>query len=88
MTTRFNGWHDYYVIDASHAISPIAPRVLLRCCRCNCLAIGLIESCSDLQYAATKDREFDTGEWWDFEELKVTGAASKCPARKKREARS
>jgi hypothetical protein len=78
MASRFSGGHDYYVTEADHALSPIAPRVLLRCCRCNSLAIGLICSDSDRGYAATKDREFDTGEWWDFEELKITGASSEC----------
>lgn len=79
MADRFSGGHDYYVTEAGHALSPIAPRVLLRCCRCNTLAIGLIVSDGDREHAATKDREFDTGEWWDFEELKITGAASECP---------
>jgi hypothetical protein len=78
MASRFSGGHDYYVTDADHALSPTAPRVLLRCCRCNTLAIGLIESESDRRYAATKDRQFDTGEWWDFEELRITGASSDC----------
>jgi hypothetical protein len=79
MDGRFSGGHDFYVAEAEHSISPIAPRVLLRCCRCNALAIGLIGSESDREYATTKDREFDTGEWWDFDELKITGAASECP---------
>lgn len=80
MASRFNGGHDYYVTEADRALCTIAPRVLLRCCRCNTLAIGLISSDRDREYAATKDRQFDTGEWWDFEGLKIIGAASECPS--------
>ena len=79
--SRDHGGHDLYVTDATHALSPPAPRVLLRCCRCGRLGVGLIETASDRRYAATKDREFDTGEWWDFESLRIIGSVAADCAR-------
>lgn len=76
MTTRTSGGHDLYVTDASHALSQVAPRVLLRCARCGRLGVGIIETQGDRDYAATRDRQFDTGEWWDFEALRITGSAA------------
>lgn len=78
--SRFSGGHDWYVTEATYATSPVASRVLLRCCRCNSLAIGLIQADDDRKYAGTKDRQFDTGEWWDFKDLKIMGAATSCPS--------
>ncbi len=72
--------HDLYVFDARFATDPVTPRVQLRCCRCGRLGVGLIETAGDRAYAATKDREFDTGEWWDFEALRIIGSvAAPCP---------
>jgi hypothetical protein len=71
--------HDLYVTDATYAISPLVPRVLLRCERCGCLGVGIIETQSDRDYAATMDREFDAGEWWHFDALRIIGsAAAEC----------
>jgi hypothetical protein len=53
--------------------------VLLRCEQCGCLGVGIIETKSDRDYAATMDREFDTGEWWQFDALRIIGsAAAEC----------
>ena len=72
--------HDLYVTDACYALDTVAPRVLLRCSRCGRLGVGVIETQSDREYAATKDRQFDTGEWWNFDSLRITGAAgAPCP---------
>lgn len=72
--------HDLYVADARFATDPMMPRVLLRCCRCGRLGVGMIETAGDLSYAATMDREFDTGVAWDFEALRIIGsAAAPCP---------
>ena len=77
---RHHDGHDLYVTDARYATDPLVPRVLLRCVRCGRLGVGMIESQSDRDYAATKDREFDTGEWWSFERLRIIGsAAAQCP---------
>lgn len=79
-STQRSGGHDLYVTDAKYATDPLVPRVLLRCCRCGRLGVGLIESSRDREYAASKDSEYDTGEWWHFEDLRITGsAASPCP---------
>lgn len=72
--------HDLYVTDARFAADPLVPRVLLRCCRCGRLGVGMIDTESDRDYAATMDREFDIGMAWDFESLRVVGsAAAPCP---------
>ena len=76
---RHYGGHDLYVTDASFAAGALVPRVLLRCSRCSCLGIGIIETQGDRDYAAIKDRQYDTGEWWDFEALRITGMAD-CAA--------
>lgn len=80
MTTRTSGGHDLYVTDATFALSPLTPRVLLRCVRCGRLGTGLIETQRDRDYAATRDRQFDAGEWWCFEHLRIVGSvAASCP---------
>ena len=33
-TDRHHAGHDLYVTDAAHALHPLVPRVLVRCCRC------------------------------------------------------
>lgn len=72
--------HNLHVTDARFATDPLVPRVLLRCCRCGRLGVGMIETESDRAYAATMDREFDTGVAWDFESLRIIGsAATRCP---------
>ena len=75
-TGRFLDGHDLYVTDARYAADQLAPRVLLRCARCGCLGVGMIDTQEDREYAATKDRDFDTGEWWDFERLRIIGSAA------------
>lgn len=79
-TDRHHAGHDLYVTDATHALHPLMPRVLVRCCRCGRLGTGLIETEGDRAYALLKDRQFDTGEWWHFESLRIIGSASApCP---------
>jgi hypothetical protein len=72
--------HDLYVTDAAYAVDAMVPRVLLRCARCSRLGVGLIDTQSDRDYARLKDREFDTGEWWHFDELMIIGSLDAvCP---------
>jgi hypothetical protein len=75
--------HDIYVINATFAHNPptMVPRVLLLCARCSRLGVGLIETQSDRDYATTKDREFDTVEWWHFDDLRIIGSLdAECPS--------
>lgn len=72
--------HDLYVTDARFATDCISPRVLLRCAKCGRLGVGMIETASDRTYAATMDREYETGIAWDFEAMRIIGsAAAPCP---------
>jgi len=77
---RHHAGHDLYVTDATHALHPMVPRVLVRCCRCGRLGVGVIETDADRAYAGLRDREFDTGEWWFFDALRIVGStAAPCP---------
>jgi len=77
---RHHAGHDLYVTDATHALHPMVPRVLVRCCRCGRLGVGVIETDADRAYTSLMDREFDTGEWWCFDALRIIGStAAPCP---------
>lgn len=78
---RHHAGHDLHVTDATHALHPLVPRVLVRCCLCGRLGVGLIETDEDAAYARLKDRQFDVGEWWHFSSLRIIGsAAAQCPS--------
>jgi hypothetical protein len=72
--------HDLYVADAKYAHQTHRPRVLVRCAKCGHLGIGMIETAGDRVIARRYDTEFDTGWWWGFDELKLLGMPTACPA--------
>lgn len=75
--------HDLYVVDAQFAHRDINPRVLVRCGRCNMLGIGMIETIGDRRIARRYDSQYDTGHWWNFDDLRLLGISSSCPGDKK-----
>lgn len=76
--------HDLYIVDAKYAHRDIRPRVLVRCGRCNRLGIGMIETIGDRRIARRYDAEYDTGHWWNFDDLRLLGIPSFCPGAKPR----